>query len=141
MSYLVCLPIYTQALFVNDVAVVELQRREALSVALKVILITAILLWYLGTREKTVYLIDFATFEPPADWKFSPAQILEMMRLQGVFTDESMAFQERMLNQSGCGPLTAWPPGISRCLDGLPRDSSAEAARSESEVSSIVPSS
>eukprot|EP01032_Pedospumella_encystans_P010248 gene10248-11998_t len=121
-------------LFTHDVAVVELQRREALSFALKAIAVTAILLWYLGTREKTVYLIDFACFEPPEDWKFTPEQILEMMRLQGCFTEESMAFQERMLMQSGCGPATAWPPGISRCLQGLPRDSSAEAARAESEV-------
>jgi len=123
-----------QTLFTHDVAVVELQRREALSFALKAIAVTAILLWYLGTREKTVYLIDFACFEPPEDWKFTPEQILEMMRLQGCFTEESMAFQERMLMQSGCGPATAWPPGISRCLKGLPRDSSAEAARAESEV-------
>lgn len=114
---------------------VELERKEALSFLLKAILATGILLWYLSRKEKTVYLLDFATFEPPANWRFNPTQIMEMIRLQGCFTEESLAFQERMLSQSGVGDSTAWPPGIARCLEGLPRDSSAEAARHESEVS------
>lgn len=116
-------------------AIVELQRREALSFALKAILATGILLWYLGHKEKTVYLIDFATFEPPDNWKFTAEQIMQMLKFQGCFTQESLDFQERMLKQSGCGDSTSWPPGIARCLEGLPQDTSAEAARAESEVS------
>lgn len=118
----------------HEHAIVDIQRREALSFALKAILATGILLWYLGTKEKTVYLLDFATFEPPASWKFKPETILEMLKLQGCYTQESIEFQERMLKQSGCGDSTSWPPGIARCLEGLPQDCSAEAARSESEV-------
>lgn len=117
---------------------VAVGRKEALSVALKTILITGILLWYLSTKEKTVYLIDFATFEPPASWKFSSEQILEMMRRQGCFTEESMQFQARMLQQSGVGPSTAWPPSIARVLEGLPYDRSAEWARAESEVRHLI---
>ena len=118
--------------------VFEFERKDALGLALKTILVTAILLWYLSSREKPVYLIDFATFEPPESWKFTPEQLLEMMKLQGCFTQESLDFQERMLKQSGCGPATAWPRGISQCLDGIPRDSSAEAARRESEVRGAI---
>jgi hypothetical protein len=113
----------------------EVKRKEALGLALKTIVVTAILLWYMTSKNKPVFLLNFATFEPPEDWKCTPEQLLELMRLQGVFTQESLDFQERMLKQSGCGPKTAWPPGILRCLKGEPRDSSAEEARRESEVS------
>lgn len=39
-----------------------------------------------------------------------------------------------MLKQSGCGPLTAWPPGIVQSLEGKETDRSIEASRKESEV-------
>ena len=92
-------------------------------------------MWVLYRREKPVYLIDFATFQPPESWRLSAEQILEILKLQGCFTEESLTFQERMLKQSGCGPLTAWPPGIVRCLQGETRDNSPEASRREAEVS------
>ena len=71
---------------------------------------------------------------PPASWKLSPQQLMEVMAAQKCFSGESLAFLERMLTQSGCGPSTAWPPGITRCLQGLEQDTSVEAARKESEV-------
>lgn len=119
---------------------VEIERKEALSFALKAIAVTLIVLWYLSTKEKTVYLLDFSTFEPPESWKCTSEQIMEMLKAQGCFTEESLKFQERMLAQSGVGPATAWPPGIIKCLRGEPRDSSTEAARHESEVCSTVSS-
>eukprot|EP00428_Durinskia_dybowskii_P064343 CAMPEP_0170377026 /NCGR_PEP_ID=MMETSP0117_2-20130122/12047_1 /TAXON_ID=400756 /ORGANISM="Durinskia baltica, Strain CSIRO CS-38" /LENGTH=545 /DNA_ID=CAMNT_0010632285 /DNA_START=123 /DNA_END=1760 /DNA_ORIENTATION=- len=121
-------------LLVNDMTIVEVERKEALGFALKAIAVTIILLWYLSTKEKTVFLLDFSTFEPPEEWKCTSEQIMEMLRAQGCFTEESLKFQERMLAQSGVGPATAWPPGITQCLKGELRDSSTEAARQESEV-------
>lgn len=94
----------------------------------------ALLLWYINKREKAVYLLDFTTFEPPQSWKLSPDQIVDIMRSQGCFSEGSLEFQARMLKQSGCGPSTAWPPGIVRCLGGETADRSCEAARKESEV-------
>jgi hypothetical protein len=116
---------------------VEVERREALTLALKAILVTAILLWYLGTKEKTVYLMDFACFEPPADWKVTAEQILELLKRTGSFTEDSLKFQERMMQQSGVGPSTAWPPGITQVFKGLPHNESAEMSRKEAEVSAV----
>ena len=83
---------------------------------------------------KQVLLIDFACFEPPESWKVSHEQLMHMMRAQNVFTEESLEFLSRMLTQSGCGPSTAWPPGITKCLKDQPADRSVDAARKESEV-------
>lgn len=74
------------------------------SVALLVVLI-----WYFTQREN-VYLLDFTTFEPPDEWKLSYDQLLEAMRVQNVYTEDSLNFMEKMLKQSGTGPRTAWPP-------------------------------
>ena len=131
----ILLSLFKQHLMLYDMTTVEVERKEALTFTLRAILVSIILLWYLSTKEKTVYLIDFATFEAPESWKCNSELIMKMLRMQGCFTEESLAFQERMLKQSGVGPATAWPPGIMRCLEGLPRDTSAEASREEAEVS------
>ena len=73
--------------------------------------ILALIVWYLNRREKPVFLINFTTFEPPAEWKVTYEQLMICMRNQGCFTEESLDFTSRMLIQSGCGPSTAWPPG------------------------------
>jgi 3-ketoacyl-CoA synthase len=100
----------------------------------KTMSIFALLLWYITRREQPVYLLDFSCFEPPADWKVSQEQLMQIMKFQGCFTDESLDFLSRMLQQSGVGPSTAWPPGTVQCLEGKAADTSAEAARKESEV-------
>ncbi len=56
------------------------------------------------------------------------------MRKQPEFTEDSINFMERMLNQSGVGPATAWPPGIINVKNGMKYDSSIEASRNEAEV-------
>ena len=100
----------------------------------KTMSIFALLLWYITRKEQPVYLLDFSCFEPPADWKVSQEQLMQIMKFQGCFTEESLDFLSRMLQQSGVGPSTAWPPGTVQCLEGKVADTSAEAARKESEV-------
>jgi hypothetical protein len=43
---------------------------------------------------------------------------MDIIKKEGCFSDESVAFQERMLMQSGVGPSTAWPPGILKVRIG-----------------------
>jgi len=100
--------------------------------------ILALVIWYITQREQPVYLIDFSTFEPPDEWKVTPDQLMQIMRAQNCFTEESVEFLDRMLKQSGCGPRTAWPPGTVQCLEGKTADTTAEAARKESEVGGWV---
>eukprot|EP01038_Epipyxis_sp_PR26KG_P007104 gene7104-9693_t len=118
----------------NEMSIVQLQKPLVFDLGWKTMAIIASLIWYMNHREKPVYLLDFATFEPPESWKLSAEQLMEIMRFQGCFTEESLEFLSRMLKQSGCGPYTAWPPGTVQCLEGKPADTSAEAARKESEI-------
>mmetsp|Transcript_22110 Transcript_22110/g.69151 ORF Transcript_22110/g.69151 Transcript_22110/m.69151 type:complete len:541 (+) Transcript_22110:50-1672(+) len=92
---------------------------------------------YLWARmHHPVYLVEFSVFEPPEAWKLSHGELLECMRRQQCFTEESLSFLARILAKSGTGPATAWPPGIVRCLgpEKPVADQSVEAARKESET-------
>ena len=110
----------------------------ALELGWKTTALFALFVWWLTHREKPVYLVDFSCFEPPESWKVTHEQFLEIMRRQKCFTDDSVEFMARLQERSGCGPSTAWPPGIVRCLKGEEADRSVEGARAESEVSYLV---
>jgi predicted naringenin-chalcone synthase len=90
-------------------------------------------LWYLIRTRRPVYLVDFSVFEAPPSWRVDHEQLIEIMRRQQCFSEESIDFMARILSKSGTGPETAWPPGITRCLEreGVAADRSVEAARSE----------
>jgi len=94
------------------------------------------LVWYLARHHHPVYLIDFVTFEPPTSWRLTHEQLMTCMQRQRCFTEESILFLRRILDKSGTGQQTAWPPGITQCLrdDSKTADQSVEAARKESET-------
>lgn len=99
--------------------------------------ITALVLVVMGTllrMDNPVYLLSFATFHAPESWKVSHEQIIEMMRRQNSFTDESIDFMRRLLVRSGTGQSTAWPPGIVQCLEGKETDRTIEGSRKEAEI-------
>jgi len=91
---------------------------------------------YLMRRQKPVYLLGFATFKAPESWKCSHEDIMEIMRRQGCFNEQSLQFTQRILERSGTGQATAWPPGIIRCLreKGVNSDRSIETSRKEAET-------
>lgn len=91
--------------------------------------------WYLR-RQNPVYLLSFATFKAPNSWKVSHKEICEIMRRQKCFSDSSIQFMERILERSGTGQATAWPPGIVKCLDdpNVLSDRSIAASRKEAET-------
>eukprot|EP01041_Mallomonas_annulata_P011032 gene11032-23057_t len=123
-----------QAFLLNELSVFELRRPVAFDLGWKTMALLALTIWYLNHREKPVYLLDFCTFEPPESWKVSYDDLMEIMRRQECFTEDSIDFMNRMLERSGCGPSTAWPPGIVRCLKGEKADRSVEGARAESQT-------
>mmetsp|Transcript_33325 Transcript_33325/g.31789 ORF Transcript_33325/g.31789 Transcript_33325/m.31789 type:complete len:537 (+) Transcript_33325:76-1686(+) len=118
----------------SEINVIELSKPVVFDLGWKSMLISALVIWYISQRDKPVYLMDFAVFEPPEDWKLNHDELMDIMGKQGCFTEDSLNFLSRMLQQSGVGPATAWPPGITKCLTGAPADRSAEAARKESET-------
>lgn len=93
-------------------------------------------------RDSPIYMMSFATFKAPDDWKCDQDEIMEMMKRQNCFTQESLNFMRRILDRSGTGPATAWPPGITQCLkpkEGNPdehmlTDRSIDASRKEAST-------
>lgn len=101
--------------------------------------ITALVLFVCGwwiRMDSPIYLMSFATFKAPDDWKCSHDDIVEMMRRQECFTEESLEFMKRILERSGTGQATAWPPGIVRSLKDKTKkaDRSMAASRQEAEI-------
>lgn len=107
-----------------------------LSPAVKITILLLFIGAYLMRSENPVYLLSFATFKPPDSWKCSHDQIMEIMRRQGCFNADSLSFLQKILERSGTGHATAWPPGIVQCLDeGSPKSSrSMQSSREESEA-------
>ena len=98
-------------------------------------LILVVAVWFIR-RDNPIYLMSFATFKAPESWKVSHAEILEMMKRQGCFNDESLEFMKKILDRSGTGQSTAWPPGIVKSLqpDAPKADRSMSASREEAET-------
>eukprot|EP01138_Halocafeteria_seosinensis_P006786 gb/GECG01006939.1/.p1 GENE.gb/GECG01006939.1/~~gb/GECG01006939.1/.p1 ORF type:complete len:548 (+),score=50.69 gb/GECG01006939.1/:1-1644(+) len=95
-----------------------------------------VLLYYLlrGAKQP-VYLIDFALFEPPQSWRVTKDQIMKILRVYDCQSEENFDFMRRILDRSGTGENTAWPPGSVRVLDGQSKpDFSLRASREECET-------
>ena len=90
-------------------------------------------------RKKSVYLLDFALFTPPESWRLDQRSILQILRnisaLEGAFTEEDVEFQRRVVERSGTGERTAWPPAITACLKpGVRYNPTLENVREEAET-------
>ncbi len=104
-------------------------------------LILVVSVWMLR-RDSPIYMLSFATFKAPDDWKCTHDEIMEMMKRQNCFTQESLNFLRRILDRSGTGPATAWPPGIVKCLkpnednpsQHQEADRSIDASRQEAQI-------
>jgi len=123
-------------------AIVDSEGFEIFSPAVKTTaLILAVAAWMIR-RDSPIYMLSFETFKAPDDWKCTQDEIMEIMKRQGCFTQESLNFLRRILDRSGTGPATAWPPGIRKCLTPLPddptrhhkADRSIEASREEAQA-------
>jgi hypothetical protein len=42
--------------------------------------------------------------------------VLELLKMQGVYSPESMDFQAKLLERSGVGDATHWPPSIVQMI-------------------------
>lgn len=115
--------------------IVHLRREALFSPAVETTAVVLVVMAWFLRMDNPIYLLSFATFKAPDSWKVSQAEIVEMMRRQGCFTEDSINFMKRLLERSGTGQSTAWPPGIVQCLqDGKKTDRSMEASRKEAET-------
>lgn len=90
--------------------------------------------WFIWKSRSSVYLVAFATWDPPESWKCSHEDILEICRRHNCFTEDSLSFLKRVLDHSGTGQSTAWPPGLTCCLKGEKPDRSIQGARKEAQT-------
>jgi len=121
----------------NNYIVAPLQSGEG-GVVETPVKITALVLVVIGvilTNDKPTYMLAFTTFKAPDSWRLSHAEIIQMMKNQNCFSEDSIKFMARLLERSGTGQSTAWPPGIVQSLrDGKESDRSIEASRKEAET-------
>lgn len=118
----------------QGLVITEDESKVVFFTGIKITFLSLICVWWLGKVDNPVYLLSFSTFKAPQEWKCSHDQIIEMMKRQKVFTEESISFMMRLLERSGTGQATAWPPGIVQCLHGEETDRTIEGSRKESEI-------
>ncbi|CAN6313957.1 unnamed protein product [Urochloa humidicola] len=85
---------------------------------------------YASSRPRAVYLVDLAGYKPGRAHEATRAESIRQFALAGRFTDESVAFQARMLERAGVGEATHFPASLLT----NPVDMSLRAAREESEA-------
>jgi hypothetical protein len=99
--------------------------------------------YYMLSARPPVYIMDFAVYEAPEEWRVSREDLKEIMRRLDVFTEDSLAFMGKLLAKSGTGEATHWPPGTIRVIKDIDpatgklyttADRSIEAARKVAET-------
>ncbi|KAK9841814.1 hypothetical protein WJX81_004744 [Elliptochloris bilobata] len=76
------------------------------------VLLTAAVVWYVMSRARPVYLLDFHVYKPRDELKMSRAAFLQHTRGCKGFTPESITFQEKMVAKGGLGDETYLPDAV-----------------------------
>lgn len=93
-------------------------------------LIIYIATYFLMSRPRIVYLVDYALFKPPQCFRVSFAGFMEHARLALPTEPKSVHFQMKMLERSGLGEETSLPPAIHY----IPPVTTMELAKEEAEL-------
>jgi len=72
---------------------------------------------YIMQRPRMAYLIDYACFRPPHNYRVPSAAFAEHVRLASQLSQHSIRFLTRLLERSGLGEETSLPP-VSFYLEG-----------------------
>nr|XP_043635576.1 3-ketoacyl-CoA synthase 4 [Erigeron canadensis] len=98
-----------------------------------IIIISTVLVFgstfYIMTRPKPVYLIDYACYRPPDHLKAPYERFMRHSRLTGDFDDSALEFQRKILERSGLGEETYVPAA----MHAIPPQPTMAAAREEAE--------
>ncbi|KAK2986080.1 hypothetical protein RJ640_011521 [Escallonia rubra] len=82
------------------------------------------------SRPRKVYLVDFTCYKPDADLMCSKEKVLELSSRVGIFTEENIAFQRKILERSGLGQKTY----LSEALMQSPPNPCLVEAKREAEM-------
>jgi 3-ketoacyl-CoA synthase len=86
---------------------------------------------YLARRPRAVYLLDFACYKPGPEHVVTRETFMGQSKEAGVFTDDNLAFQQKILERSGLGQGTYFPAAV---LNSPPNPCMAEARREAEAV-------
>eukprot|EP00440_Ansanella_granifera_P005732 gb/GFBE01006220.1/.p1 GENE.gb/GFBE01006220.1/~~gb/GFBE01006220.1/.p1 ORF type:complete len:580 (+),score=113.60 gb/GFBE01006220.1/:1-1740(+) len=104
---------------------------------IQVIGTAALIVAYASHLKSPVYCLENIVFEPPASWQVTRSDIVNMVQAQGCFSDSSIEFQKRLLDNSGTGESTHWPPGILMSKDGQTK-AKCDMAAARDEAKEVV---
>lgn len=81
--------------------------------SLSYVVVLAVLI-YCFHRPRKVYLMDFKCYQPPAHHRVTATTLAEHMELIGTWSQQSMDFQNKMIQRSGIGNHTCLPEGMHK---------------------------
>ncbi|KAH6815042.1 3-ketoacyl-CoA synthase 6, partial [Perilla frutescens var. frutescens] len=93
-------------------------------------LIIYTLTFFLMSRPRPVYLVDYALFKPPRSFRVSFGGFMEHARIVLATEPKSVHFQMKILERSGLGQETCVPPAMHY----LPPRPNMQLAREEAEL-------
>ncbi|XP_048440232.1 3-ketoacyl-CoA synthase 11-like [Pyrus x bretschneideri] len=85
---------------------------------------------YFTTRRRKVYLVNFACYKPEPAHTCTREIFMERSKLTGSFSDENLAFQQKILERSGLGQNTYMP----KAFFWVPPNLCMAEARKEAEM-------
>ncbi|KAM7274468.1 hypothetical protein ACFE04_016334 [Oxalis oulophora] len=85
---------------------------------------------YFVTRPRPVYLVNFSCYKPDNSRICTKKMFMDQSSMTGTFTDQSLAFQKKILERSGLGDSTYLPEAVLN----IPPNPSMHEARKEAEV-------
>ncbi|XP_027355892.1 3-ketoacyl-CoA synthase 9-like [Abrus precatorius] len=84
---------------------------------------------YIIRKPRSIYLVDFACYKPPAQLKVNYDKFMYHTVLTRDFNDSSLEFQRKILERSGLGEETYVP----QAMHNIPPTPTMAAARNEAE--------
>ena len=116
--------------FVQLLQILEFDLVSVVSVTLCSSLLVFLGTLYFMSRPRKVYLVNFACYKPERELMCSWEGFAEMMRSTGHFSEENLAFQNKILERSGLGQKTYLPKSFKE----VPINQSMVEARKEMEA-------
>mmetsp|Transcript_149972 Transcript_149972/g.481933 ORF Transcript_149972/g.481933 Transcript_149972/m.481933 type:complete len:601 (+) Transcript_149972:245-2047(+) len=86
-------------------------------IVLEVICLVAVVMAYMSHWKPAVYCMENVVYTPPQEWQVSQKDLVDIISNLGCFSPDSLEFQKRILDSSGTGESTHWPPGILTMKD------------------------
>ncbi|CAN6883348.1 hypothetical protein Bca4012_069685 [Brassica carinata] len=85
---------------------------------------------YFTTRPRKVFLLDFACYKPDPSLICTRETFMDRSQRVGIFTEDNLAFQQKILERSGLGQKTYFPEALLR----VPPNPCMSEARKEAET-------